>query len=134
MRPHSQAIEKQAIHPFCGAEWGSNNLTIFNSVPYFDPALENQTIAENFTLYYDVNCSDDDNDALAYYINDSSKFEINNSTGLINWTPGFYDEGIYWYNLTCGDDEFNVSQVFRVNVTNTNQPPTQDIPILNSTF
>ena len=94
-----------------------------NTAPVFSPDLVSQSVAENSTLIYDINCSEDiDNNIITYYINDTSKFSINDSTGLINWTPNFTDAGVYWYNVTCGDDD-NVSQVFNITVSNTNRVP-----------
>ncbi|MBD3247432.1 hypothetical protein GF378_02320, partial [Candidatus Pacearchaeota archaeon] len=112
----------------------SSNITILSTPPYFDPDLENQTVAENSQLYYDINCSDaDEGETLQYYINDSSKFSIYPGTGLIDWTPNYNDAGVYSYNVTCGDGQTNVSQIFLINVTNTNRLPAVSNLTLNAT-
>ncbi len=112
----------------------SNNLTILNSAPYFNPNLADKTVTENSSLYYDINCSDADNDVLVYTINDSSKFNINSADGIIGGVPGFDDAGIYYYNVSCGDNEANASQIFMINVTNTNRIPELISLVVNSTY
>jgi len=126
--------------PRDGADFGAavnstNAATILNSIPYFNPALENKTVAENSTLEYTVHCDDADNDIMTYS-DDSAQWDINASTGLISWTPGILDEGYYTYTITCSDGDNATSDMFSINVTGTNTRPAANItaPADNSTF
>ncbi len=117
--------------PYDGEDFGNatnstNSITILNTLPYFNPALENQTVAENANLLYTIHCDDIDNDTIAYSDN-STQWTIDSATGLINWTPSFTDEGYYTYTITCDDGDGSVNGVFSINVTHTNSPPTAAI-------
>lgn len=108
----------------------SNNITInvtnVNDAPVLD-AIANQTLAENVSFRLTVNASDPDNnispglDTLTFYDN-TSLFDINSSSGLINFTPHTPDIGIHIVNITVGDGSLNDSQLVWFNITPNNPP------------
>lgn len=57
-------------------------------------------VGRNFTLQ--VNASDPDGDMLAYS-DDTGLFDINGTTGLIEFTPGSEQIGTYFINITVSD-------------------------------
>jgi|GEM_PF-5143162 hypothetical protein len=105
------------------------------------PALEeigklNATQDEPF--YYDVNASDDDiihGDVLSFYDN-TTLFDINESTGVISFTPNNSDVGIYSINISVTDGEEWDFEEILFRVANINDPPniTQHYPQYNPTI
>jgi len=57
-------------------------------------------VGRNFTLQ--VNASDPDGDRLTYS-DDTGLFDINGTTGLIEFTPGSVQVGTYFVNITVSD-------------------------------
>lgn len=100
------------------SEWRNATILVRNSPPSFSHAAQNLAVQENSTLYYDINCSDYDSDAVQYSLNDTSRIAINATSGEMNWTPGFYDSGVYWLEASCSDGQDSSAMQFFVNVTN----------------
>ena len=99
------------------------NLSVKNYAPFFLHNLTVQYIDEGSTLIYDVNCSDlniDDN--LTYYDN-TTRFDIDLITGLINWTPVNADVGNHSILITCSDGLLNTSDILLIVVSDINNPP-----------
>ena len=94
-----------------GASARSNNVTILNGAPIFDPSLVDKTSKVGDLFTYNINCTDPDSDNVTYYDN-STFYNINSSTGLINYTITQADVGIHTINITCGDGELNTSETF----------------------
>jgi hypothetical protein len=101
------------------------NLSAKNYPPAFDHNLTTQYINESSAWIYDVNCSDPNNDTLTYYDN-ATVFDINPSTGVINWTPDPDELGSYPVLITCGDGELNVSGTLLIFVLDVNNAPVLD--------
>ncbi len=107
------------------------NRSISNSIPSFNESLTTQFVVHSVNFVYDVNCSDLDGDSLTYYDN-TSLFDINSSTGLINDDPSVFDTGVYYVMISCGDGAINSSTAFVYNITN-NAPGMNSSSILPST-
>lgn len=93
------------------------NYTIGNSPPTFNESLKNISRIVGINLLYDINGSDVDNDILTYYDN-TTLFNINDTTGLINDTPVASEYGKHHINITIGDGLVNVSQTFIYTIYN----------------
>ncbi|MFH1405704.1 MAG: Ig-like domain-containing protein, partial [Nanoarchaeota archaeon] len=109
-------------NPICWYYWAndtsSNNatsttycFTVQNTAPSFNQSLTAQDAYSGVEFNYDINCSDIDGDTVTYYDN-TTLFDINSTTGLINDTPIQAEAGIYSINITCGDGEINVTSSF----------------------
>ncbi|MFH1849100.1 MAG: tandem-95 repeat protein [archaeon] len=77
------------------------NITNVNDAPVLS-VIGAQTIIENSTFTFDVNATDDDGDALTYS-DDTGLFDINSSTGILSFTPGFQDSGVFPVTITVVD-------------------------------
>ncbi|MBU1004679.1 MAG: PKD domain-containing protein, partial [Nanoarchaeota archaeon] len=96
-----------------------------NLAPQFDEVLQNQTAIEDQSFTYDINCSDADGDTLIYFDN-SSLFNIDPATGLINFIPTNSDVGAYDVEIICSDGAANASDRFTLTVQNVNDAPVLD--------
>ncbi len=113
------------VRAYDGTDWSvwvnSSNLTIINTPPTFNESLITQNVVAGNQFTYDINCSDLDNDVITYYDN-TSLFDINSSTGLINYTALVSQMGNYEINITCGDNQENISEVFTYIITDGTSP------------
>ena len=111
----------------------SNNLTL-NVTNVQDPpeieSISDQQAYAYVVFSYQVVASDPDNDTLTYYDN-TSLFNINSITGLINFTPITDDIGNYSINITVSDGTDNASTTMSLSILN-NTAPVID-PIANQT-
>ncbi len=91
------------------------NITVRNDSPYITPAIPTLNATVSVALYYDINATDEENDALIFADN-ASFFNISNSTGIISFTPQVGDVGNYSVNISVTDGlGSNVSTIlFRV--------------------
>ncbi|MEM5871334.1 MAG: hypothetical protein QW051_00510 [Candidatus Aenigmatarchaeota archaeon] len=85
-----------------------------------------QTAIINKTYIYDVNATDVDVkpewNNLSFYDN-ATFFEINRTTGLINFTPSDEMKGTYWINISVTDGEYWDSEVISFSIVESNRPP-----------
>jgi len=65
-------------------------------------SIGNQIVTEGELFTFDVNATDPDNDTLTYSAN-TTIFIINNSTGIINFTPTIAQVGNYSINISVND-------------------------------
>ncbi len=91
--------------------------------PHTIEDITDQTTAHNTLFTLQVNASDpDDNNSLVYSDN-TSLFEINTSSGLINFTPIVDEVGNYTINITVIDTvtgcSYNFSKSFLLEINNT---------------
>ncbi len=94
----------------------SSNLTIVNTAPTFNETLSSRSVISGNQITFTINCSDIDNDTVAYYDN-TTLFDINPNSGLVTDTPVSGDVGAYKINITCGDNFSNTSQTFTYTIT-----------------
>ena len=85
------------------------NITIANYPPQFNETLSNLTTNTSQQYTYDINCSDSDGDNITYYDN-TSMFDINETTGVITDTPLQSEFGNNSIELSCGDGTENTTQ------------------------
>lgn len=85
--------------------------------PTFDN-MANQTHTVNTSFSYDLDASDTESSIDSFWLNDTSIFIINISTGVITNTTSLSNISIYWLNVSVNDTEGNVAWgVFFINVT-----------------
>ncbi|WP_321430432.1 putative Ig domain-containing protein [uncultured Methanolobus sp.] len=90
-----------------------------NRPPQIDIPLQ-VYVAENSTLYLDLNASDPDNTPLEI----STDFEFGSlQDGIFTWNTGYEDEGNYDVSFTVSDGELEVSQTIEIIVTGSNSAP-----------
>jgi PGF-pre-PGF domain-containing protein len=90
-----------------------------NRPPQIDIPLQ-VYVAENSTLYLDLNASDPDNTPLET----STDFESGSlQDGIFTWNTGYEDEGNYDVTFTVSDGELEVSQTVEIIVTGSNSAP-----------
>lgn len=98
-----------------------------NRAPVLD-TIENQTVWEDELLTMTLNATDPDGDNIIYACNDTTYFTVNETTGVIEWTPTNDHVGTHWFDCNATDDHGAYdSQEFYILVRNTN-----DVPILDT--
>jgi len=96
------------------------NVTNVQDPPVIEPIPNQQAYA--YALFsYQVVASDPDNDSLTYYDN-TTLFNINQSTGLIEFTPINNDIGSYTINITVSDGIDNSSATMNITIFNNTAP------------
>ena len=118
----------------------SNNITInitnVNDAPVFN--YTNQSFFENGLFVYDINATDPDNeiqpgiDDLTYYGN-STMFNINSTTGIINFTPNSSQVGVHPVNISVDDGQINTSGLVYFSIASNNAPNLTSIGDKNAT-
>jgi hypothetical protein len=88
---------------------------IANAAPVITQ-ISNQSVNENLTFNYQVNCTDADGNPLNYYDN-TSLFNIN-ATGFISDLPVEAEVGIYSISVICSDGNLNTSSIFNYTIVN----------------
>jgi hypothetical protein len=113
----------------------SNNITLnvtnVNDAPVLN-FIANQSPVENLTFILQINASDIENDTL-YYWSNSTMFQINTTTGLINFTPNSSHVGGHYINISVNDSQLSDSQIVFFNVLGNNRPTLTPIGWLNAT-
>jgi len=86
-----------------------------------------QNGSENSLLSFDLSGSDLDNESLTYSCqNCPAGASLNASTGIVNWTPGYSDEGIYDVTFDVSDGIDTTNEIVNMTITNTNRAPVID--------
>ncbi|MBA7497276.1 hypothetical protein ES704_00004 [subsurface metagenome] len=106
---------------------GCLNLTaippFLNSAPVMisEPII---TATEDQLYLYQVEASDPNGDTLIYsFIIKPEGMSIDNESGLISWTPANNQVGIHQVVVEISDGKHSVSQRFKIEVFNVNNPP-----------
>jgi len=111
-------------------------VVIFTITPNRNPVIDpigNQTAMEDINFNLTINASDPDEDPLTFSDN-TTLFDINPSTGLINFTPNVSQIGIYNIQINVSDgDNGTASASFWLNISEVNDPPYFDPPLENQT-
>ena len=93
-----------------------------------EPEITSQPVAtakENQLYQYQVTAYDGDGDVLNFYLADyPAGMTINAQTGLIQWTPGYSDQGQHFVEIQVKDDYGGGdSQYYSLVVGDDNRPP-----------
>jgi len=116
-------LEVRAIDEINFSSWlNSTELMISDAPPTFNQSISDFNVSHGSNFSLTVNCSDLDGDTVIYYDN-TSLFDINSSTGVIDDNASQTDVGDYEITINCSDGTTNTSDSFWYNITNAN--PTQ---------
>ncbi len=97
-----------------------------NSIPMFNETIINQTAYEDSLFTLKINASDLDGDNITFTDN-SSIFDINPLTGLINFTPAQAHVGYHAIRVFAIDQYGARNSIdFTLNITNVNDAPVLD--------
>ncbi|MFC1454496.1 putative Ig domain-containing protein [Candidatus Undinarchaeota archaeon] len=115
--------------------WANFTITVNNTndPPEWNPTPTDQNATEDVYFEYDVNATDPDGNTLTYWLNDTSVFSFNTSTGMINGTPDNDAVGVHYLNVSASDGTATIWQEFTITVNNTNDPPEWDPTPVNQT-
>ena len=103
-----------------------------NRVPIIDP-IGNQIAMEDINFNITINASDPDGDSLTFSDN-TTLFDINSSTGFINFTPNVSQIGLYSIEISVDDGDNGIASAsFWLNISEVNDPPYFDPPLENQT-
>ncbi len=113
------------------------NVTVNNVAPVIMP-VANQTAQQGVLFTLRINATDVPADVLTFSDN-TTLFDINPVTGIIQFTPTNGDVGIHFVNITVTDDDVGSSSIiFKITVNNTKDAPvvapipaqsaTEDVP------
>jgi hypothetical protein len=96
-----------------GTDTNSSKFTywINDRSPAFSQALATQTVVATNSFSYDINATDPEGDAITYSDN-TSLFNINSATGLIQDSPIAGDVGNYSILITISDTKLQTSSAF----------------------
>jgi hypothetical protein len=102
------------------------NITVkSNSAPYFDEYLTNQTINEDDLFEYKINGTDPET-LFDSYKDNTTLFQIDKSTGLINFTNNCSDVGNHSITITINDTYgAENNSIFNLEIL-----PVNDVPVL----
>jgi len=90
--------------------------------PVWDQNLTNQTVEYTAAFYYDVNASDAGSGVDVYFINDTTNFQINALTGVIQNATNL-EFRTYYLNISVNDTLGNVlSEIISITVVDTTIP------------
>jgi hypothetical protein len=93
-----------------------------NDAPQFVTSLQTQYSTEEELFTYDIDAIDEENDTIYYYDN-TNMFEIDNQTGLINFTPQFSDVGTHIIEINITDGMNSTIGTFTLHINSTNHVP-----------
>ncbi|MFH1333017.1 MAG: hypothetical protein ABIH53_02150 [archaeon] len=96
----------------------------FTAIDYINVTVDNE-------LIYDLNITDEETYNTVIYGDNTSLFNINTATGLIQFTPRSDQQGNYWINITARNnfcDNNDTSIVFKLNINPSNYAPTLNMP------
>ncbi len=103
-----------------------------NNPPILEP-VPNMTVKVGDLFTLDVNATDADLNDVLHYSTNNSIFEINETTGLINFTVEVADVGIYDVNISVNDTQLSDSVVAKFTLWQNNPPVLNPIGNQNAT-
>jgi hypothetical protein len=110
------------------------NFTVRNNTAPSLDSIGPLNATEDSEFSYDANATDAESDTIYFYDN-TTLFEINITTGIINFTPNNSQVGSYWINISVNDTYGAVSsEVINFTVINVNDAPVLDSNIPNQTW
>jgi hypothetical protein len=99
------------------------NLSMMNYPPYFLHNVSHWHINETFNWVYKFNASDINYWQTLTYYDNTTLFDIDPETGLVNFTPVDADVGNHSVKVTVSDGKHNTSVIFNVTIYDVNNPP-----------
>lgn len=105
------------------------NVTGEDSAIFYDPALSDQTINANSTLYYDINVTS--NQSAVTFTDSTDLFDINSTTGVINFTPTYALTENITINATDGTTSLSDTFLLTVNAVSQSECDENNILYIN---
>lgn len=105
--------------------WSNFTVTINNTPPDFLQIIDQEVVVGN-DLNITATCSDIDSDTLFYYDN-TTLFDINETSGFIDDTPTVGEIGEYVIQISCSDGYINSTDLFTYSIRNASVPVIQYI-------
>ncbi len=97
------------------------NVTNLYDPPVFSPGITDQIGYVDAPFTYDINATDSDGDTLNYTDN-STLFTINDTTGLISFTPNSSQISNYSIFINVSDGRFLINATFNLTILNNTAP------------
>ncbi|MFH1064424.1 MAG: putative Ig domain-containing protein, partial [Candidatus Woesearchaeota archaeon] len=97
----------------------------YNEPPEF-PIILNQTGLEDSVFIYELNATDIDPQDTLIYFDNTTMFDVNETTGDIIFTPVANQTGEHIINITVSDTYVNVSRIMNLTIGNFNDYPYWD--------
>ncbi|MBI3036414.1 DUF853 family protein, partial [Candidatus Woesearchaeota archaeon] len=94
---------------------------VANAAAVFSPALADQSANSGQSFYYDVNCTDFDDDSITYSDN-TALFVIDATTGEISDTPAESEVAANTVTITCNDGTVNKQESFVYTILDATAP------------
>jgi len=108
--------------PYSDSDTMSVTVVGVNDPPFFSPSLSDKTATEDFPFLYDINCIDPEGDPVSFSDN-SSLFDIDPLSGIINFTPTNGQVGVFRILVTCNNGVNGNNGTFTLTIQNTNDFP-----------
>lgn len=97
------------------------NSGVDNTPPAFDNII-NHTHIVNTSFSYDIDATDAKSSVDSFWLNDTTVFTINITTGLVENATALENLTAYWLNVSVNDTIGNIaSEIFFINVTTSAQ-------------
>ncbi|MFC1753964.1 CARDB domain-containing protein, partial [Thermoproteota archaeon] len=117
-RWNCRALDADSNNVFADEDWTFN---LDYSAPVFVPPLENRTINYLDQFNYDINATDPAG-LDTFWINDTTYFSINPSTGVLENTSTL-TVGTYYLNVSVNDSlGYTLSEIIKITVVDTTYP------------
>jgi hypothetical protein len=112
---------------------------VTGNTPPTIPPIDNQTIFEDHLLSLHVNATDPDTQDTLFFWDNTTLFEINNATGMIEFSPNNTQLGNFTVNISVTDGEANASTLLYLSIGTYNDfpyfiPPLEQYYVNGSTY
>lgn len=94
----------------------------YNNPPDLPP-IPDRNATEDHEFFYDVNATDPDYQDTVFYFDNSTMFNISNTTGMISFVPCRNQTGTHIINITATDGEANTSRLMNLTIGSYNDFP-----------
>ena len=86
-----------------------------------------RTVLEGESIHIPLQATDPDGDPLTYLQHDAAgRRYLDPNTGVFDWTPAYFQHGVYQVPFTVSDGQLSVTQTTTFTVLNVNAPPQFD--------
>lgn len=93
------------------------------------PLIPDLNATEDHIFFYDINATDQDYQDTVTYSDNSTLFNISNTTGIISFVPNRNQTGTHIINITVTDGEANVSRLMNLTIGSYNDFPYWEPPL-----
>lgn len=102
------------------SEWSNTTLQVQNTALNWSHTINDLSFIYTQNVTYDYNATDIDvNQDIEYFLNSSGLVDIDNTTGIINWSTSVSDIGTYVLLLNATDGYVWINATINLEITNT---------------